>query len=184
MNQRRCIRSVALSLPLLALLAGAADAAWYSHHNIVLNGAKERPANGSTATAVGIVGINTATNRVEVEVHYRGMDPTAAHIHGFAGPDSNAGVVFTIPVPSGDTTTTGVLKGEWVGPSEAQESLILKGRSYINLHSSAFPGGEIRGQIEPQANKTPGLPGWAAIGLGLLLAGSGAWAFTRRRAPA
>lgn len=66
---------------------------------------------------------------------------TAGHFHGPALPGANAGVVLPLGAPlnspaEGSATLT-----------EAQMADLLAGRWYVNLHTAAFPGGEIRGQV-------------------------------------
>ena len=69
---------------------------------------------------------------------------TVAHFHGPAGPGVNAGVqvnfgaISGLTSPSIGSTTISALQG----------NDLLAGLWYVNIHSSAFPGGEIRGQME------------------------------------
>lgn len=91
---------------------------------------------------------------------------TAAHIHAPAPQGSNAGVVwgffgnpFNDNNPSDIVVTPfasgvgGTMSGKWDAPEgnmttlTAQLPNILAGLSYMNFHTSQFPGGEIRGQI-------------------------------------
>lgn len=111
-----------------------------------LSGAEEVPPNGSPATGTGLVTIDTDTNQLDYNITFSGLQgmETAAHIHGFAPPGSNAGVLYTLPPGSpkiGSITYT-----------EAQEADLLAGLSYVNIHSSVFGGGEIRGQIDDAMN--------------------------------
>jgi hypothetical protein len=90
---------------------------------------------------------------------------TAAHIHGPAPTSQNAGVVVTL-LPSGPLTGTRtgsfaeVDEGSSVTTMEALLQLMRSGQAYVNVHTSDgaeppdtgpgdFPGGEIRGQIQP-----------------------------------
>lgn len=86
-------------------------------------------------------------------------NPSAAHIHlGEAG--KNGAVLATLfsgPKKEGkfrgniaqasltDKDLTGELKGKSIG---ALVELIKSGRAYVNVHTDAYPGGEIRGQIK------------------------------------
>lgn len=107
----------------------------------VLSGSFEIPVTTSTATGQGKFFINTASNTLmfDIRIHNLNGVETAAHIHGPASSTQNAGVLFTLP--------TGTIKvGTW-NYAESQESDILNGRTYVNVHSNKFPDGEIRGQI-------------------------------------
>ncbi|MDX2131883.1 MAG: CHRD domain-containing protein [Planctomycetota bacterium] len=127
----------------------------------LLTGLQEVPANASTARGAGRFVIDTDQNTMTYEIVYWGLSSAeqAAHIHGFSAPGFNSGVVH--PLPSGT-----VKAGTW-NFTDAQESAILGGLCYVNIHSVNFPGGEIRGQIvsavadldggqEVPANATPG----------------------------
>jgi hypothetical protein len=108
----------------------------------------------------------------------------AAHIHAAAPPGTNASVVFGFfPAPSNDTSGDvvitpfpnspgGTFFSKWdVNEGNnttltAQLPNILAGNAYINFHTAAFPGGEIRGQITPVPEPaTLTLIGVCALGL-------------------
>jgi hypothetical protein len=109
---------------------------------VTLDGAQENPPTGSTATGSGVIEIDTTTNNLYYNITFSGLSSaeTAAHIHGFAPRGTNAGVLA--PLPAGSPKS-----GVW-NYAEAQEANILAGLTYINIHSTNFPGGEIRGQID------------------------------------
>lgn len=107
-----------------------------------LKGAFEVPSSTtSTAFGNGSFIINTASNTLKYDITYTGLigTETGAHIHGPANQNQSADVLFTLP--------TGTPKiGVWTY-NETLENDILSGKTYVNIHSSAFPNGEIRGQI-------------------------------------
>lgn len=107
----------------------------------VLTGSQEVPPNAGTAMGCGRFVIDTDANTVTYRIAYTGLTgaETASHIHGPAGPGVNAGVAVALP---GGNVKTGV----W-SYAEAVEPDLLNGRTYVNVHTAAFPGGEIRGQI-------------------------------------
>ncbi len=128
----------------------------------ILGGQQEVPQVATTARGCGLFEIDTDLNTVQFRIVYSGLSSAevAAHIHGFAAPGVNAGVKIALPA--------GPLKiGTWTYV-EADEASILGGLAYVNVHSAAFAGGEIRGQIvdmvayidgaqESPPNGSPGL---------------------------
>ena len=67
---------------------------------------------------------------------------TAAHFHGPAAPGANAGVVVPFSSPASPIQGSATL-------TDAQAADLLAGRWYVNVHTAANPGGEIRGQVTP-----------------------------------
>lgn len=85
------------------------------------------------------------TSTICVALSYSGLsgDAVAAHIHGPADPDENAPVLIPLnsDLPS-PVNLCGTLEKDGVKALKA-------GRLYLNVHTAAHPGGEIRGQILP-----------------------------------
>jgi len=85
---------------------------------------------------------DSATKTMVASVATSGITGTAAHIHegavGVAGP-----VIF----PLTETTPGSGKWGTSVVLTDAQLATLKAGGYYFNVHSAAFPDGEIRGQI-------------------------------------
>jgi len=113
-----------------------------------LSGDNESPATGSTASGTGYLGLNPATGAISGFVRTSGVIGIAAHIHiGAAGAN---GLVI---VPLAETAPG---SGIWAVPAGAtltaeQITAFNNNGLYFNVHSDAFPGGEIRGQIAAAA---------------------------------
>jgi hypothetical protein len=82
---------------------------------------------------------------------------SAMHIHGPAGPGTNASVVLDL-VPylflPQDPAKGGIIFGQALIPTNQVDNL-LAGLLYINIHTTNNPGGEIRGQLIPILNNPP-----------------------------
>lgn len=108
-----------------------------------LGGAQEVPPVNTAASGMAEIQLNANTRVLTWKVTYMGLSgtPTGGHIHGPAAPGQNAGVVIPFanvgaqPV-TGQTTI-----------SSAQYGDLAAGLWYVNLHTAANPGGEIRGQL-------------------------------------
>ena len=115
-----------------------------------LSGDQEVPPTGSTASGVGLVTLNAAENQITVSMGYVGLGTAAtlSHIHGNATstPGNTAPVIFDFGAVSG---TSGAFSGLTFAITPAQVALLRQGLLYFNVHTSAFPNGEIRGQIHP-----------------------------------
>jgi len=106
-----------------------------------LSGAQETPPVTTAATGVAIFTLDASKTQLTYDAIASGLtNITAAHIHrgavGVAGP-----VIY--PLAAGPFThLTGTLA---ITPADAAD--LLLGNLYINMHTEANPGGEIRGQI-------------------------------------
>ncbi|HZI30188.1 MAG TPA: CHRD domain-containing protein [Gemmatimonadaceae bacterium] len=123
-----------------------------------LTGAQEVPpvTTPATASATFISSTSGATTTIQYTVTVTGNlsgPVTAAHIHGPAGTGVNANPIVTLTV-SNTTGRTGVLvSGSFTTTGNASVTMaqllthMLAGNTYVNLHTTANPNGEIRGQI-------------------------------------
>jgi hypothetical protein len=109
----------------------------------VLYGYSEVPPNASTATGATTLTFNKSTMKFTAVTTYTGLTPTAGHIHK-AAVGVNGDVVFPFVItPSPITLQSGIL-------TQAQIDDLFNGMMYVNLHTTAYPGGEIRGQLIKQ----------------------------------
>lgn len=111
----------------------------------VLSGANETTPNASTAKGTVIVRYDPFTNMLELTGDYQGLSGaiSGSHLHGPAAPGADAGVLYTVNNTGG---TSGTLSLSTT-ITEAQEADLYSGLLYVNVHSTAFPGGEIRTQL-------------------------------------
>lgn len=167
-----------LILVLAVLVAIPASAVGDPTLTIPIQGSQEVPPTGSSKIGTATIVIHTTTNTLQFTITHDVTGETAAHIHGPAPRGMNAGVLSTMPLGSPKT-------GTW-SYTAAQEADLLAGRIYINIHSTAFPGGEIRGQIDNngQGVPFPSLGEWGILLLSLTLVATGAVFVVRRRAMA
>lgn len=124
-----------------------------------LNGANERPTGNSSAATgtatVTIVGENSLTFSVTVA---NLTNVTAAHIHVGSASVAGAVIVGLAPATLPTGTFTGTLNSGTITVTSLATApvtmasllaLIRNGDAYVNVHTTAFGGGEIRGQLVP-----------------------------------
>ena len=109
-----------------------------------IDGAQEVPPTSSTATGSGVFALSADGTDLVYSIVFSGLSAaeTVQHIHK-AAPGVSGGVVFPLPAGSPKNGTLAL--------TDAQRSDFLNGLYYINIHSTAFPAGEIRGQILPSS---------------------------------
>jgi hypothetical protein len=110
---------------------------------VKLTGAQEVPAVSSAAAGTGTVSIGEDKS-VKGSVTTTGIEGTAAHIH--LGATGKNGPPIIALVKSGDN--------HWSVPANSQLTdeqykSFKNGELYVNVHSAAHPGGEIRAQLQP-----------------------------------
>jgi len=108
-----------------------------------LDGKSETPPNTSAATGKADIDYDAASKKLSWTLTYSGLSgpATAAHFHGPAEPGKNAGVAVAIP-NAGTSPVTGSAT-----LTDAQAADLAAGKYYVNIHTAANPGGEIRGQV-------------------------------------
>ena len=144
------IRRIALAALLATGIAAITGCAWMEQKmgidtpmmTVPLSAAQEVPQNSSNGR--GTAKLNLDGSKLRWMIDYSGMSGpvTAGHIHGPAMMGSNAGVVIPF---------TGSMASPIIGSADvtaAQIADMKAGKYYINLHTAANPGGEIRGQIK------------------------------------
>ncbi|MEO5681020.1 MAG: CHRD domain-containing protein [Chitinophagaceae bacterium] len=111
----------------------------------VLDGSQQVPANASAATGIAIIKYEPSTKFLELFGDYQGLttDAVASHIHSPAVAGVNAPVLINL---TNTGSTTGTLSGT-ATLSVSEETDLLAGKMYVNIHNSTNPGGEIRGQL-------------------------------------
>ncbi len=149
---------------------------------------------GATGTGCSQVSFYIVAQSMRVQASFSGLsgNTTVAHIHGptTVPGTGTAGVMTRTPsfpgFPSGvtfgtydqlfDTSLAATYRtgfitasgGTTAGAEAAMYSSLQAGTAYFNIHSSTFPGGEIRGFLNPQAVPEPSsiaLLGFGAVGL-------------------
>lgn len=157
-----------LSLAAMVCLFTAQSASATIHvYDFLMDGLQETPPVATTGSGSCKVTLDDVTFDYTANCTFQDLIGTSnnAHIHGPAPIGSPAGVIvgltFDFGVTSGTITGAGTL-------SAVNAQHVLDGNTYVNLHSSFRPGGEIRGQIVPE-------PATA------LLVGLGALVVIRRR---
>ena len=109
-----------------------------------INGAGEVPVNASTATGTATLTFNTDTKIFTIVVDFSGVTATNSHIHkGAVGVSGGVIFGFTNPITSPINYTS-------VALDATQEADLMANLYYVNIHSTAYPGGEIRGQLIKQ----------------------------------
>ena len=131
------------ALALAGLLAGCASMISASKAEFPLSGSNEAPPVVTSATGQAWFTVDRDWT-VNGKVTTSGIVGTAAHIH--EGKQGENGPVIIPLTRSGEN--------EWSVPpgsrlTEAQFKSYRSGYLYVNVHSAAHPGGELRGQLTP-----------------------------------
>jgi CHRD domain-containing protein len=116
----------------------------FSGDNVKLSGSEEVPAVTTSASGSGTITVKD-DKTVSGSVKTSGVAGTAAHIH--MGPAGRNGPVIIPLTKSSDGNTWSVPAGAKL--TDAQYDAYKAGGLYVNVHSAANKGGEVRGQLKP-----------------------------------
>ena len=136
----------------------------YQKSGIVLSGAQETPVVPSTSLGTMDVFYSKETRILTYTVRWSGLSDSVLlmHIHGLGPTGFAAGVVQNIVTASNGIfnqktsgkftfAKSGTLSGSLLMDGVlVKEEDLLNGMYYMNIHTSVYPGGEIRGQIRFQ----------------------------------
>ncbi|WP_206047234.1 CHRD domain-containing protein, partial [Noviherbaspirillum denitrificans] len=106
-----------------------------------LSGGEVVPPTSSAASGAGLVTVDADQRTLNASVITSGMTDTAAHLH-IARPGAVGPIEFALSRTAGTTV--------WatrVPLTDAQFAALRDGNYYLDVHSAAFPEGEIRGQV-------------------------------------
>ncbi|MCA9238088.1 MAG: CHRD domain-containing protein [Planctomycetales bacterium] len=162
---------LATAVAAFAIAAATSARAVVTHYEANLDGLTESPPNASPGTGFGTFAYDDAAHTLSLDFDFTGLlgTTTAAHLHGpTAVPGAGtAGVMTTTPLFAG--FPTGVTSGSYSnvldltasssynpsfvtangGTIASAEAALLAaingGQSYLNIHTTVFGGGEIRG---------------------------------------
>jgi len=132
----------ALAAGAFCLAASAPVQSKSIHFMTSLAGASEVPANSTPGKGTLDAHLDTATGAFSYTITYSGLTgpAVAAHFHGPAGAGVNAPPVIPIKDLASPIKGNAVL-------TPAQMDDLQAGKWYLNVHTKANPGGEIRGQL-------------------------------------
>lgn len=157
---------VAVSICALASMASAAPIDYV----VTLKGSAVVPPGASTATSDFMLRLDVATHTLQVSGAFDGLatGTTASHLHCCAAAGTNAGVAIVTPTLTGfplgtsggtyahafDTSLSSTYSAAFLGdaPATAEARFaagLAGGLVYLDIHTIAAPGGELRGQVRP-----------------------------------
>jgi hypothetical protein len=147
-------RRVLLAAVIGAAFVSAASAATVSY-TARLSGRFEIPKTDSKGSGRLDATFDTESKAFNYTLNFDGLSgpATAAHIHGPATRAQSAGVV----APLGDKNPTSPITGS-ISLTDDQMKMLRSHKLYVNVHTAANPGGEIRGQIQTVRAKKAAAP--------------------------
>jgi hypothetical protein len=172
MLTRRLVCVLGACVALTSGCEDSTDVAGSTTYSATLTGAKENPANQTTGTGTFSASLHPTNGTLSYNVTWSGLTGPAVnggHIHGPASATQNVGILVDFRSPptgttnalfanlgAGATSTSGSASGNLnlnlaINPSVTGAQFLEflnTGQLYVNIHTAANQGGEIRGQIQ------------------------------------
>ena len=139
---RQSLLSLSTALMLGAGVLGVSTGAFAVDVKVQLTGDQEVPPVKTVGVGSGFFAIAN-NNAITGSVNTSGISGTVAHIHEAAS-GKNGPVIIPL-TKNGDTYTV----PEGAKLSDAQLAAFKAGNLYVNVHTAANSGGEVRGQLKP-----------------------------------
>ena len=129
-------------LLVLWLAVNALSATAETRFVATIDGASTVPPSGSPATGTAVFILDDVGINIDYTIEFSGLlsMEVASHIHN-APPGQNGPTVFTSLAPGSSKTGT----WQFVAPSQVAE--LFAGNLYVNIHTTGFTAGEIRGNL-------------------------------------
>jgi uncharacterized repeat protein (TIGR01451 family) len=118
-------------------------------YNSMLSGANEVPPNGSTSSGTADISYNLSSKLLTWSISHDIPSPTSAHFH-VAAAGSNGPIAITLDHTQNPMVGSATL-------TEEQQGWLVNSLLYINIHTDAFPAGEIRDQVWPAGSMGEGI---------------------------
>ena len=176
LSRMACLAASVIAVSFASMPASAAVLSYQA----VLSGAAESPSNPSPGTGLAAVTLDDVTAQMTVDVVFSGLTgtTTASHIHCCTAVPGvgNIGVATEVPtfvgfplgVTSGlyseifDLTLPASFNPAFLASNGGSVSIALaallaglnSGSAYLNIHTTEYPGGEIRGFLALQTSDT------------------------------
>jgi hypothetical protein len=138
------IMRIVLQVAAMTLLAASFNVAGAKDLEVTLSGDQEVPAVTTDAKGEGKIKIG-ADKSVSGKITTTGIEGTMGHIHQGAAPGENGPPIITLEKGA---------DGSWMVPAgskltDEQYAAYKAGKLYVNIHSAAHKGGEIRAPLKP-----------------------------------
>jgi CHRD domain len=139
----------------LAASCGSTTEPTLPTYTATLSGANEKP-NAITSSGTGVATFVDRGTEIAWTLQFDGLtNAFLSHIHGPGDANTVAGVMINLFLPVGNTgapkpiTAQGVINNNNNGnvSLDSLRTLFNNGKAYVNVHTTANTGGEIRGQV-------------------------------------